>query len=142
MADLGPNQCLIDLPGSRAALTTPALVLDLDIFEQNLAALADMCGEAGLRMRPHAKTHKCSEIAKRQLAAGAVGICCATLHEAEVLVEAGISGVIVTSPVVGAAKINRLIGQWPGFGGRLDQGQPPNGSAGGHRYRHASNRRP
>ena len=109
MADLGPNQCLIDLPGSRAALTTPALVLDLDIFEQNLAALADMCGEAGLRMRPHAKTHKRSEIAKRQLAAGAVGICCATLHEAEVLVEAGISGVIVTSPVVGAAKINRLI---------------------------------
>lgn len=100
---------MIDVPGSRAALTTPALVLDLDMFERNLDTLADICGDAGIRRRPHAKTHKCSEIAKRQVTSGAVGICCATLHEAEILINAKVSGVIVTSPVIGAAKINRLL---------------------------------
>ncbi len=109
MPELGPNQSLIDIPGSRNALTTPALVLDLDAFERNLTTHAKLCGESGLRLRPHAKTHKCSEIAKRQIAAGAVGVCCATLHEATVMVEAGISGVLITSPVVGAAKVNRLV---------------------------------
>ncbi len=109
MPDLGPNQSLIDIPGSRKALTTPALVLDLDAFEQNLTTHAKLCGEAGLRSRPHAKTHKCSEIAKRQIGAGAVGVCCATLHEATVMVEAGIEGVLITSPVIGAAKVNRLV---------------------------------
>jgi len=109
LPDLGPNQSLIDIPGSRRALITPALVLDLDVFEKNLATHAKFCGEAGLRSRPHAKTHKCSEIANRQIAAGAVGVCCATLHEATVMVEAGISGVLITSPIVGAAKVNRLV---------------------------------
>lgn len=109
MSDLGPNQSLIDVPGSKAALTTPALILDLDVFEQNLAAHARLCGEAGLRFRPHAKTHKCSEIAKRQIKAGAIGVCCTSLMEAEVMATAGISNVLITSPVVGAAKINRLI---------------------------------
>lgn len=109
MTMLGPNTNLIDVPGSRLALTTPALVLDLDKFEKNLAALALMCGVSGQRMRPHAKTHKCSEIAKRQIEAGAVGVCCATLHEAENMVAAGVEGVLISSPVVGASKINRLI---------------------------------
>ena len=109
MPNLGPNQNLIDVPGSRHALTTPALVLDLDAFERNLANHARSCGEAGIRLRPHAKTHKCSEIAKRQIEAGAVSVCCATLHEATVMVNAGISGVLISSPIVGGAKVNRLI---------------------------------
>ena len=107
--DLGPNEGLIEVPGSRRALLTPALVVDLDKFETNLLRHQRICGEAGLRMRPHAKTHKCSEIAKRQAEAGAVGVCCATLHEAEVMVGAGIDGVLITSPVVGAARIGRMI---------------------------------
>jgi len=105
----GPNEGLIDVPGSRRALLTPALVIELDKFEANLLRHQRICGETGLRMRPHAKTHKCSEIAKRQVEAGAVGVCCATLHEAEVMTGAGIDGVLITSPVVGAARIGRMI---------------------------------
>jgi len=63
---------------------------------------------SGLKIRPHSKTHKCSEIAKRQIAAGALGVCCATLREADAMVAAGVPGVLITSPVVGAAKIERL----------------------------------
>lgn len=107
-SELGPNAGLIDVPGSRPALLTPALVVDLDKFEANIEGHARICGAAGLRMRPHTKTHKCSEIAKRQVAAGAVGVCCATLHEAEVMIAAGIDGVLITSPVVGAARLGRL----------------------------------
>jgi 3-hydroxy-D-aspartate aldolase len=110
LPNLGPNQNLINVPGSRTALTTPALVLDLDAFEKNLKVHARLCGEANMRFRPHTKTHKCSEIAQHQLNAGAIGVCCATLHEATTMVQAGISGVLLTSPVVGAAKINRLVG--------------------------------
>ena len=108
-AERGPNEGLIDVPGSRRALLTPALVIDLDKFEANILRHVRICGEAGLRMRPHAKTHKCSEIAKRQVEAGAVGVCCATLHEAEVMVGNRIEGVLITSPVVGAARIVRLM---------------------------------
>lgn len=81
MTDLGPNKELVGIPGSRDALATPALILDLNAFDRNLDALTMFCGQAGLRMRPHAKSHKCSEIAKRQIAAGAVGVCCATLKK-------------------------------------------------------------
>ena len=108
-AERGPNEGLIDVPGSRRALLTPALVIDLYKFEANILRHVRICGEAGLRMRPHAKTHKCSEIAKRQVEAGAVGVCCATLHEAEVMVGNRIEGVLITSPVVGAARIVRLM---------------------------------
>ncbi len=90
--NLGPNQGLIGQPGSRHRLTTPALVLDLDIIERNLAALAGKAGEQGLALRPHGKTHKCVEIARLQIAGGAIGVCAATLHEAEVLVGGGIPG--------------------------------------------------
>lgn len=107
-ASLGPNEALIGAPGSRARLATPALVLDLDAFERNLARMAGFLEAAGLRIRPHAKTHKCSEIARRQLAAGACGICVASIREAEAMVAAGISGVLITSPVAGKAKVDRL----------------------------------
>ena len=107
-SDLGPNEELIGEAGSRARLTTPALVLDLDRFEGNVAAMARLTEESGQSLRPHAKSHKCAAIAKAQVAAGAVGVCCATLREAEAMTAAGVSGLLITSPVVGDAKIGRL----------------------------------
>jgi 3-hydroxy-D-aspartate aldolase len=105
---LGPNRKLIGVRGSRHKLTTPALVLDLDRFERNLTAMARFCRDSGLQLRPHAKTHKSSIIARKQVEAGAVGVCCATLREAEALVAGGVRGVHITSPVVGEARIERL----------------------------------
>lgn len=105
---MGPNEALIGAPGSRARLSTPALVLDLDRFEANLAAMAAWAGEAGVRLRPHAKMHKTPRIAQAQVAAGAVGICCATVGEAEVMVAAGIADVLITSPAVAPGKPARV----------------------------------
>ena len=89
-----------------AAIETPALVLDLDAFERNLDRMAD--ATRGLRLRPHAKAHKCPDIARLQLARGAVGVCCQKTDEAAVFVEAGIADVLVTNEVVAPAKIDRL----------------------------------
>ena len=86
---------------------TPALVLDLDAFEANLAALNRAIGKR-VRVRAHAKTHKCPEIAKRQIAAGAVGVCCQKVSEAEALVDGGVHDVLVSNEIVGAPKIARL----------------------------------
>src|SRR5271154_3469367 len=69
-------------PLTLAELPTPALLLDLAAFESNLRTLADHCRHAGCGFRPHAKTHKCPEIARRQVAAGALGVCVATVPEA------------------------------------------------------------
>jgi D-serine deaminase-like pyridoxal phosphate-dependent protein len=88
-------------------IDTPALVLDLDAFESNLATLNRAVG-ARVRVRPHAKTHKCPEIARRQMAAGAVGVCCQKVSEAEALVEGGVHDVLVSNEIVGASKIARL----------------------------------
>lgn len=107
---LGPNAALIGRPRSRLALATPAVILDLNAFEHNLDTMAKLCKRAGLSLRPHAKTHKSVEIARRQIAAGALGVSVATLREAQVMVEAGVPGVLLTSPVVGAAKIDILCG--------------------------------
>ena len=83
------NQPLIGEPGSRSRLETPAAVLDLDIFERNITKLAETCKRAGIAFRPHAKSHKCAEIARRQMAAGASGICCAKPGELLALFEGG-----------------------------------------------------
>jgi 3-hydroxy-D-aspartate aldolase len=91
-----------------ADIDTPALVLDLDAFEANLQALHDSLRGHRVRVRPHAKTHKSVDIAKRQIAAGAVGVCCQKVSEAEALVEGGIGDVLVTNEVVGAPKLARL----------------------------------
>jgi 3-hydroxy-D-aspartate aldolase len=99
---------LIGRQGSRAALNTPALVVDADALERNIAAMAAFARQTGLALRPHAKTHKSAEIARRQIAAGAVGVCCAKLGEAEALTDAGIEGILITSPVASAAAIERL----------------------------------
>src|SRR5690348_12139670 len=88
---------LLGRPGSRALIDTPALVLDLDALEANIATMAELARTRGIALRPHAKTHKSSRIARLQLAAGAVGQCCAKLGEAEVLAAAGIGGLLITS---------------------------------------------
>jgi D-serine deaminase-like pyridoxal phosphate-dependent protein len=86
---------------------TPALVLDLDAFEKNLQTLKDSVG-GKVRVRTHAKTHKCPEVAKRQMALGAVGVCCQKVSEAEAMVDGGIGDVLISNEVVGAPKIARL----------------------------------
>src|SRR5262245_52740302 len=91
------------------AIPTPALLVDLDLLEANLRAMADHCRTAGRGLRPHAKTHKCPEIARRQIAAGASGVCAATVPEAEAMAAAGIPGLLLTSPIVDAGKIGRAI---------------------------------
>lgn len=96
------------LPFPRSELPTPALVIDLPAFERNLAAMAEWARGKGLKLRPHAKTHKSGEIARRQIAAGAVGICCAKLGEAEALAAEGISDILITSPVVSIQAVQRI----------------------------------
>jgi D-serine deaminase-like pyridoxal phosphate-dependent protein len=91
-------------------LDTPALLLDLDKVERNLATMARLFEGSSVRLRPHAKTHKVPILALRQLELGAIGICCAKLGEAEVLAAGGVSEVLVTTEVVGSTKVRRLLG--------------------------------
>ncbi len=100
---------LIGRQGSRRSLNTPALVVDVEALDRNIAAMASFAADAGLKLRPHAKTHKSADIARRQIAAGALGVCCAKLGEAEALADEGIEGLLITSPVVGAPAVERLI---------------------------------
>ncbi len=93
----------------KADLPTPSLVIDLDSFEHNINHAADNAKKHGLNMRPHAKTHKTPEIARRQIAKGALGVCCATIREAEVMQAAGIGGLLITSELVSPNKVARLI---------------------------------
>lgn len=86
---------------------TPALILELDAFERNLQTVADLA-RGRVRVRAHAKTSKCPEVGKRQMALGAVGVCCQKVSEAEAMVEGGIPDVLVSNEVVGAAKLERL----------------------------------
>jgi D-serine deaminase-like pyridoxal phosphate-dependent protein len=94
---------------SKWKLDTPCLVVDLDVLETNIRTMADHAASFGKRLRPHAKTHKCSRMARMQMDAGAVGICVAKVGEAEVLARSGIQEVLVTSPVVSDYKIKRLM---------------------------------
>ncbi|HEU0043507.1 DSD1 family PLP-dependent enzyme [Sphingomonas sp.] len=108
MDDVTLHTHLIGQQGSRAALNTPVLVLDLDALDRNIAALATLVARYDIALRPHAKTHKSVDIARRQVAAGAVGSCCAKIGEAEVLADGGIEGLLITSPVTSPAAIARL----------------------------------
>jgi len=90
-------------------LDTPCLVVDLDLLDENLQKMQARVKAAGKALRPHAKTHKCSTLAKMQVANGAVGVCAAKVSEAEALVEAGMSGVLITGPVAGREKVDRLV---------------------------------
>ena len=95
-------------PFPRDHLPTPALVLDPAALDRNIAAMAAFARDRGVALRPHAKTHKSGEIARRQIAAGAVGICCAKLGEAEALAADGVGDIHLTSPVVTPGGIARL----------------------------------
>jgi D-serine deaminase-like pyridoxal phosphate-dependent protein len=90
------------------AVATPALVLDVAALDANIARMAGAARIAGVSLRPHSKTHKSPDVARRQRAAGAAGLCCATLLEAEEMASAGIDGLLITSPLVGAGKTARL----------------------------------
>ncbi len=91
------------------SLSTPALLIDLAAFESNLAKMAESLKARGVGLRPHAKTHKCPVIAHKQFELGAIGICCAKVSEAEVMTDAGINDILITSPVVTKEKIDRVI---------------------------------
>ena len=101
---------LIGRQGSRRDLNTPVLIVELDALSRNIERMAAFAASKGLKLRPHAKTHKSPEIARRQVAAGAVGACCAKLGEAEALADGGIlAGLHITSPVVSPPAIERLV---------------------------------
>ncbi len=100
---------LIGQQGGRRALNTPVLLIDRDALERNIAAMAAFAKQAGITLRPHSKTHKSVEIAKLQVAAGAVGVCCAKLGEAEAMADGGIESILITSPVVAPQGIERLM---------------------------------
>jgi len=89
-------------------IDTPALIVDLDAFEHNIRKMAEFARAAGVRLRPHAKTHKCPTIAMKQIEAGAVGQCCQKVGEAEALVRGGVRDVLVSNQVVGVHKLRRL----------------------------------
>ena len=93
---------------SVASVATPALVIDLDAMERNLAAMAGFARSHGIRLRPHAKMHKSATLAKAQIAAGAVGICAQKVSEAEVLADAGIADIFISNEVIDEAKLMRV----------------------------------
>jgi D-serine deaminase-like pyridoxal phosphate-dependent protein len=93
----------------RGDIPTPALLLDLDAFEDNIRKMTAHLRARQKDFRPHAKTHKCPEIARRLIDAGAVGVCAARLSEAEVFSEHGIGGLLITTAVVGKDKIARAV---------------------------------
>src|SRR5262245_8377983 len=90
-------------------IDTPALLLDLDIMDRNITRMATAFRGLTAKLRPHAKTHKTPIIAHKQLAAGAIGITCAKLGEAEVMVEGGIRDILLANQIVGTHKISRLV---------------------------------
>jgi len=89
-------------------LETPAVIIDLDVVDQNLARMAAYCREHKLLLRPHTKSHKIPELAQRQIASGATGITVAKLGEAEVMLNAGITDMLIAYPIVGEEKTTRL----------------------------------
>lgn len=89
-------------------LSTPALTIDLDVLERNLDRMAQLCRDQGVGLRPHIKTHKTPEVARMQLACGAVGLAVAKVGEAEVMAEAGLDNLLVAYPIFGQEKLRRL----------------------------------
>jgi D-serine deaminase-like pyridoxal phosphate-dependent protein len=87
---------------------TPSIVIDLDVMERNIRTAQEYCDRHGIAMRPHMKTHKTPEIGRMQVAAGAVGLTCAKLGEAEVMADGGIEDLMIAYPIWGQAKLRRL----------------------------------
>jgi D-serine deaminase-like pyridoxal phosphate-dependent protein len=90
-------------------LDTPSLVVDLDRLEANISRWAAYARDAGVKLRPHGKTHKCVEIARKQLAAGACGLTLAKIGEAEIMSAAGVADIFLAYEVVGGPKLPRLL---------------------------------
>ena len=102
-------------PGDRLEdVDTPSLILDLDAFEENLRTMQVLAERHGVALRPHAKAHRCPDIALRQIALGADGVCCQKVSEAACFVAAGIRDIHISNEIVGSAKLDflaRLAGQ-------------------------------
>lgn len=94
---------------SKDDLPTPALILDLDAFEANAAKMIGYVQGTGRAVRPHAKTHKTAEIAQYLIAQGAVGACAAKISEGVALADAGVTGLLITTAVIGKSKIERAV---------------------------------
>src|SRR5436853_5137975 len=105
-----PTHSSRDLIGqSKSALDTPSLLVDLDVMEANIARIVATCRAHGVAWRPHSKAHKTPEIAQMQIAAGAIGVTCAKLGEAEVMAATGIRDILIANQIVGPIKIARLV---------------------------------
>ncbi len=89
-------------------LDTPTIVADLGVLEMNIRSMAEHCQKIGIPLRSHTKTHKIPEIARMQIAAGAIGICCQKLGEAEVMVAGGLNNILIPYNIVGTSKLERL----------------------------------
>src|ERR1700733_10125729 len=107
-----PSKCMAATPRLnllKSELDTPALLVDLDQMEANIARIAQTCRSHGVAWRPHAKANKTVEIVHMELAAGAIGITCAKLGEAQVMAAAGIRNILIANQIVGREKIARLM---------------------------------
>ena len=100
-------------PSLPADLQTPCLVVDRDVLEANLVAMAGHARDHGVALRPHAKTHKCLEIARRQETLGAVGLTVATVGEGEVFADAGFTDLFIAYPVWAPERVARGCAPWP-----------------------------
>jgi 3-hydroxy-D-aspartate aldolase len=93
----------------KTEIPTPALLLDAELFEANLRRMAEAVRQFGKQLRPHAKAHKCVEIARRQIEHGACGVSVATVAEAELMAKNAIPGILLTSPLADPAKIAHIV---------------------------------
>lgn len=97
------------LDSSLDSLDTPCLLVDLDAMDRNIRRIVEYCRSHGVAWRPHAKSYKSSVIARKVVEAGAIGVTCAKLGEAEVMANAGVRDLLIANPLVGRLKLNRLV---------------------------------
>jgi 3-hydroxy-D-aspartate aldolase len=109
MDDQALHSHLLGQRGSRSDLNSPSLIIELGALDRNIARMSALSKAHKIGLRPHAKTHKSVDVARRQLAAGALGVCCAKIGEAEVFADGGVGSIHITSPVVSAPAIARLV---------------------------------
>ena len=105
----GANRHLIGRPVADPDFATPALLVDRAALAANIATMARLAASRGVALRPHAKAHKSARIARMLIEAGAVGACCATVREVEALADAGLPGILLTTPVASPAAVARLV---------------------------------
>ena len=106
---LGSNRSLIGQPITTANFATPALLIERSALESNITIMAGLAVHHQIKLRPHGKAHKSSRVGRMQIEAGAVGICCATVREVEVMADSGLPGILLTTPIVTPSLIERVI---------------------------------